>query len=162
MAENKLDKSGLAYLWSKIVAYMHNVFPAIGDTAMGTVANTITGAIKEIVDKIGSITMGTTATTITGAIAEHEDDINALNSKLMYPTKISTMPIEPFSSVAIYFFGSTNLGSDFPQSNMYGSVIIIPSNTAGDNAVAIMLCTYPNKTYSGKFESNTWTWTALN
>ena len=45
----------------------------IGDTAMGTTATTVTGAIAEHTDKIGNDTMGTTATSLTGAIAEHSD-----------------------------------------------------------------------------------------
>lgn len=61
MSSNKvLDKTGLTYLWSKFIAYLENIFPAIGNSDMGT-----------------------TATTLTGAIAEHEIDIANLNSKFI-------------------------------------------------------------------------------
>ena len=52
----------------------------IGSTAMDTTATTVTAAIKELVNKVGSTAMGTTATTITGAIKEHETDISALQN----------------------------------------------------------------------------------
>lgn len=47
----------------------------IGNTAMGTTATTVTGAIKEHSNKIGNTSMGTTATTLTGAIKENNDKI---------------------------------------------------------------------------------------
>lgn len=51
----------------------------IGNTAMGTTATTITGAIKEHETDIGSMSLNTTATDLTGAINEHEADISELN-----------------------------------------------------------------------------------
>lgn len=45
----------------------------IGNTAMGTTATTVTGAIAEHTDLIGDDSMGTTATTLTGAIGEHSE-----------------------------------------------------------------------------------------
>lgn len=53
----------------------------VGTTAMGTVATTVTGAIKELKDKIGSVAMGTTATTLTGAIRELLTSINGVKTK---------------------------------------------------------------------------------
>lgn len=52
----------------------------IGNTAMGTVSTTITGAIKEHSNKIGNTNMGTTASTLTGAIKENHDSLTTLNS----------------------------------------------------------------------------------
>ena len=62
---------------SSVVTWINELISAdttinnkIGSVAMGTVATTLTGAIKELVTKIGSSTMNTTATTLTGAIRE--------------------------------------------------------------------------------------------
>lgn len=68
-----LASGALKSLFANVSTMMANsryMWGFIGQTAMGTVAETITGAIAELKDKIGSSSMGTTATTITGAIAE--------------------------------------------------------------------------------------------
>lgn len=65
--------STLKSLLNKITTVISNVryiWKVIGQVAMGTSADTVTGAIKEITDKIGTRDMGTNATTITGAIQE--------------------------------------------------------------------------------------------
>ena len=162
MAFDRLDSVGLAYLWGKLKAFFATK-SLVGDTTMGTTATTVTGAIKEHSDLIGSTTMGTTASTLTGAIAEHESDISNLNSNLSHPNRITTMPTS-FNNTAIYYFGATNLDSSFPQANMYGTVIVIPSNDSGTTAMAIILCNYPDKAYLGEYLSNSsgWSWTALN
>ena len=61
----------------------------IGNTALPTTAQTITGAIAEhetdisgINSEIGNTTLPTTAQTLTGAIAEHETDITGINSEI--------------------------------------------------------------------------------
>lgn len=65
--------SKLSVLMNRISAGISNVRylrSFIGTTALGTTATTITGAIKELVNKIGSTSTGLTATTITGMIRE--------------------------------------------------------------------------------------------
>lgn len=51
-----------------------------GSTLAGS-AQAVKTALDSIDSTIGNTAMGTTATTITGAIAEHESDISTLNSK---------------------------------------------------------------------------------
>ena len=73
----------------------------IGDTALPTTAQTITGAIAEhetdisgINTKIGSTVLPTTAQTLTGAIAEHETDITGIGNKIgstVLPTTAQTL-----------------------------------------------------------------------
>lgn len=65
--------STISVLLNRISAGVSNVRylrSIIGTTALGTTATTITGAIKELVNKIGSTTTGLAATTITGMIKE--------------------------------------------------------------------------------------------
>lgn len=63
---------------TSVVNWINTVLNKIGDTAMGTTATTLTGAIKELVTKIGSVAMGTTATTVTGAIKELKTALTTL------------------------------------------------------------------------------------
>jgi len=70
-------------LWNQLSTYDTSIGALsnkIGDTAMGTTATTLTGAIKELVTKIGSVAMGTTATTVTGAIKELKTALTALQT----------------------------------------------------------------------------------
>ena len=65
--------SKLSVLLNRVSAAVSNVRylrSVLGTTALGTTATTITGAIKELVNKIGSTATGLTATTITGMIKE--------------------------------------------------------------------------------------------
>lgn len=68
---------------------LYKVTAAIASGGTITVGTNITAAaaandIAGIRKKIGDTALGTTATTITGAIAEHEQDISGLNSNLSY------------------------------------------------------------------------------
>lgn len=65
---------------TSVVNWINTVLNKIGDTAMGTTASTVTGAIKELVTKIGSVAMGTTATTLTGAIKELKTALTTLQA----------------------------------------------------------------------------------
>lgn len=65
---------------TSVVNWINTVLNKIGDTAMGTTASTVTGAIKELVTKIGSVAMGTTATTLTGAIKELKTALTTLQT----------------------------------------------------------------------------------
>lgn len=63
----------LKSLLNKITTVISNVryiWKVIGQVAMGTTADTVTGAVKELNDKLGNTPMGTTAASVTGAIAE--------------------------------------------------------------------------------------------
>ena len=65
--------STIAVLMNRISAGISNVRylrSVLGTTALGTTATTITGAIRELVNKIGATATGLTATTITGMIKE--------------------------------------------------------------------------------------------
>lgn len=66
---------------------LYKVTTAIASGGTITVDTNVTAAaagddIAAITTKIGNTSMGTTANTITGAIAEHESDISGLNSNL--------------------------------------------------------------------------------
>lgn len=73
----------------------------IGNTALPTTAQTITGAIAEhetdisgLESEIGDTVLPTTAQTITGAIAEHETDISGIESEIgntTLPTTAQTL-----------------------------------------------------------------------
>ena len=69
------------------------------------------------------------------------------------------MPQAPFNNVTIKKLGGVDLDSTFPTSNLYGFVIISPviSNT---EASAIIIASYPNKIYIGKFlkDLKIWQW----
>lgn len=65
---------------SKMASNARYLYSVIGQTALGTTATTITGAIAEIVGKIGNTAMTTTATTLTGAIKEVKDSVSALSN----------------------------------------------------------------------------------
>lgn len=96
----------LAVLMNRASAMASNVRylrTLIGTTALGTVAQTITGAISEILTKMGSVSMTTTATTITGAIKEINQKVLALPDFSSYqtPTTSWTTPTVEASSCTI-------------------------------------------------------------
>lgn len=117
----------------------------VGNTAMGTVATTITGAIKELVNKIGSTAMGTTATTITGAINELLTKINtnisrisALETKTAGIVKTSMFSVsegardnKQLASVATYML---IVNTAYPSDTMKGLYLI---GVSGDNQISI-------------------------
>ena len=80
--------SSLMTSLSKMASNTRYLFSVIGSTVLSTVAQTVTGAINELVSLIGNTPMQTTAQTLTGAIAEHESDI----------TNLRTVSIGEFSS----------------------------------------------------------------
>lgn len=73
----------LSALMNRISAAVANVRwlrTYLGSTALGTSATTISGAIRELVNKIGSTATGLTATTITGMIRELHSAIGQITS----------------------------------------------------------------------------------
>lgn len=71
---------------AKMAEYIVNGFNSL---SLGGIAQTVKSAIDTVTtalgnlsDLVGNTAMGTTATTVTGAIAEHEGDITSLNNNL--------------------------------------------------------------------------------
>ena len=97
----------------------------IGNTAMGTVATTITGAIKELVSKIGAVAMGTTATTLTGAIKELKTALTTLqthdsNQGMQFiPVALGTFNFNSAGAAE----GTVNVASKVPSAHTLASVI---------------------------------------
>ena len=65
------------------------ILGAFSGLSLGGVAQTakaaidaVTTALSNLSDLVGNTAMGTTATTVTGAIAEHEGDITSLNNSI--------------------------------------------------------------------------------
>lgn len=77
---NKIGDTAMGTTATTLTGAIKELLTKIGSTAMGTTATTLTGAIKELVTKIGSVAMGTTATTVTGAIKELKTAITNLQA----------------------------------------------------------------------------------
>lgn len=113
----------------------------IGNTAMGTTATTITGAIKEHETDIGNMALDTTATDLTGAINEHEADISTLNgNSLIYKGTISG-DMNDYTTPGIYLIGGT-VPTNGPSGFTWSPVLVIKANTTikqiafGSSAIA--------------------------
>ena len=106
----------------------------IGQTVMGTVATTITGAIKEIVDKLGDTAMGTDATTITGAISEIRGNLGLAYSGTTSPSSVSVP-----SGAASAEHAGTMLSSLTLQPGLYISTawVRFPASSTGSRRINI-------------------------
>lgn len=124
---------------TSVVNWINTVLNKIGDTAMGTTASTVTGAIRELFNKIGSVAMGTTATTVTGAIKE----LKTALSNLQTHDNGQAITIVPASlgSIAIQSSGgaekTVSVASAIPRG--YTLIDVIPAQT-GSYAVYFYTC----------------------
>lgn len=124
---------------TSVVNWINTVLNKLGDTAMGTTASTVTGAIKELVTKIGSVAMGTTATTVTGAIKELKTALTTLQAH--DSGQAITLVPASLGSIAIQSSGgaekTVSVASAIPSG--YTLVDVIPAQT-GSYAVYFYTC----------------------
>ena len=124
---------------ASVVHWFNSVSDKIGSTTMGTVATTISGAIRELFNKIGSVAMGTTATTVTGAIKELKTALTTLQAH----DSGQAIAIVPASlgSIAIQSSGgaekTVSVASAIPSG--YTLIDVIPAQT-GSYAVYFYTC----------------------
>lgn len=125
---------------TSVVNWINTVLNKIGDTAMGTTASTVTGAIKELVTKIGSVAMGTTATTLTGAIKELKTALTNLqthdNNQGVSLVNVNLGTFNFNSAGAIE--ATVNVANKIPSG--YGLYAVIP-RTTGTYAAYFYACT---------------------
>ena len=124
---------------TSVVNWINTVLNKIGDTAMGTTASTVTGAIKELVTKIGSVAMGTTATTLTGAIKELKTALTNLQTHdsgqaiTLIPVSLGTISIQSSGGAE----KTVSVASSIPSGYVLDNVI--PAQT-GSYAVYFYTC----------------------
>lgn len=118
--------SSLLNAVSKMCSNIRYLRSFVGTTSMGTTATTVTGAVKEIMNKIGSTSMGTTATTLTGAIKEHttaltQSNLTAKLSGLLSRGAVSAFNDAKTSGVYTYTSSATNR----PPTNAGGVLVVV-------------------------------------
>lgn len=104
---------------------------SIGDYIINTL-KTLGGAQKSVGEYIGNSAMGTTATTITGAIAEHEEDISELNSNLTYKY-FDSSEFTKADDIGSCTFG----GAVFGKVKLVSFNVVLPSSISSVGYVAI-------------------------
>lgn len=117
----------------------------LGNTSIsGIGGGTLTGAVSALNSKIGNTAMGTTATTLTGAIAEHESDISTLNSNINalkyaeYEHKTFNAVTNTYSSNNILTFGEAIInGNNFANGAFL--VILNASATTGRSTAYLVI-----------------------
>lgn len=116
-------------------------------------------ALKTIIDaintKIGNTAMGTTATTITGAIKEHETDISTLNGNLGRALIRDTVSLDTGTNLndvtmGIHFCVSSKSYLNMPGNATYGTLIHI----AGSYPLQMLFTT--NTMYYRMYANSTW------
>lgn len=124
---------------TSVVNWINTVLNKLGDTAMGTTASTVTGAIRELFNKIGSVAMGTSATTITGAIKELKTALTTLQAH--DSGQAITLVPASLGSIAIQSSGgaekTVSVASAIPSG--YTLIDVIPAQT-GSYAVYFYTC----------------------
>lgn len=104
--------------------------------ATTSVSGLMSASDKTAVNKIGNTAMGTTATTITGAIAEHEGDISALSAKLSYDVVV---PNTTFKGTKANAWECTNISFTVPSGYIY--VVGVTQTWASGKPIGIGLGT---------------------
>lgn len=136
-----------------------------GSTLAGS-AQAVKTALDSIDSTIGNTAMGTTATTITGAIAEHESDISTLNGKstlTLTRTENTHVTAQNFNRLSAYKSGnvlclngnlSAEYASGFTDFNEIGRIsnwsaisdiyVNVPAQNDGSKVICIQI--YANGT----------------